>query len=230
MRQQLARLVLIGTSVAALLGPQAAAGAQPQSGSVQGVVTTRARTPRPLRVTFDQQVCGTDLPDQSIVVDPTGHLANVVVTLVGVKARTPSREVKVSNEKCAFVPRVQVIGTKGTMKTSSKDPVLHTTTVQLADGRQLFNLALPFPNLELAKPLEGTGPLRVGCSTHQWMRGWIYVTDEVAAVTGPAGRFNLADVPPGTYQLRVWHEALKAGDQTVTIAPGKATIVNLILQ
>ena len=141
---------------------------------------------------------------------------------MGVKARAPAREIRVLNDKCAFVPRVQVVASKGRVKTSSQDPVLHTTTVQLPDGRQLFNVALPVPGMEIAKPLAGAGALRVSCSTHQWMRGVDLVTDDVAVVTGPDGRFTLSDVPPGTYQLRVWHEALKAADQTVTVVAGKS--------
>jgi len=226
----MARLVLCGMALGGIAAPGMAAGAGAQGSRVQGVVTTRAQVPRPIRVSFDQKVCGAELADQSILVDAAGHLANVVVTLVGVKASAPSREATVVNEKCAFVPRVQVVGTKATMKTSSRDPILHTTTVQLGDGRQLFNLALPVPNLELAKPLDGTGPLRVGCSTHQWMRGWIFVTDDVAALTGPDGRFSLPDVPPGTYQLRVWHEALKAADQSVTVTAGRPTTVTVTMQ
>jgi hypothetical protein len=181
-------------------------------------------------VTFDQQVCGAELPDQSVVVDGGGRLANAVVTLAGVKARAPVREIRILNDKCAFVPRVQVVGSKGVVKTSSQDPVLHTTTVQLPDGRQVFNLALPVPGMEIARPIQGAGALRVSCSTHKWMRGWIVVTDDVAAVTGPDGRFTLSDVPPGTYQLRVWHEALKAADRTVTVAAGKPVTVDFELK
>jgi carboxypeptidase family protein len=229
MRREMAGWLLLAMAVSVGV-PRAVSAGQGQASGVHGVVTTRATAPRPLRVTFDQNVCGAELPDQSIVVDPQGHLANVVVSVAGVKARTQQREVKVLNEKCAFVPRVQVVATKGTVRTSSVDPVLHTTTVQLADGRQLFNLALPVPKLELAKPLEGTGALRVGCSTHQWMRGWLYATDEMAVVTGPDGRFTLPGLPPGTYQLRFWHEALKAADRTVTVAPGKVAAVNVTLQ
>jgi hypothetical protein len=62
------------------------------------------------------------------------------------------------------------------------------------------------------------------------MRGWIVVTDDVAAVTGPDGRFTLSDVPPGTYQLRVWHEALKAADRTVTVVAGKPVTVDFELK
>ena len=214
---------LLSSNVSATLQSTARAG-------IEGVVTTKARPPRPIRVTFDEKVCGGELPDHAIVVDGAGRLANVVVTLVGVKAAAPPRSVTVVNEHCAFVPRVQVAGAKATMKTSSKDAVLHTTTVQLGDGRQLFNLALPIPGLELSKPLQGAGPLRVGCSTHQWMRAWIFVTDEVAVVTGPDGRFTLSDLAVGTYQLRVWHESLRAPDQTVTVTAGKPAVVNVELK
>jgi len=212
-------------AVGLVLGWSATAVAQ--HGSIQGVVTTRARPLPPIRVTFDQKACGAELPDQSILVNAGGRLANAVVTLVGVKAAAPAREVSVLNDRCAFVPRVQVVAPNGTLKTSSKDPVLHTTVVQQADGRQLFNLAVPIPGIEIAKPLGAAGVLRVGCSTHQWMRGWIVVTDEISAVTGVDGTFTLPDVPPGTYELRIWHEALRSAPVKVTVASGKPAQVTV---
>jgi plastocyanin len=195
------------------------------TGTIHGVVTTKARAARPIRVTFDQKVCGTEVPDPSIAVDAAGHLANAVVTLTGVKAKAPSRVVSVINDKCAFVPRVQVVAPNGTVKTSSRDQVLHTTVVQQMDGRQLFNVALPMPGIEISKPLTAPGIMRVGCSTHQWMRGWIVSTDEQSAVSAADGSFTLTEVPPGTYQLRVWHEALKGVAQPVTVTAGKTAEV-----
>ncbi|MCC7124091.1 MAG: hypothetical protein IT178_04530 [Acidobacteria bacterium] len=194
-------------------------------GSASGVVTTKAAPTRPVRVTFDQRVCGNQLPDEAVLVGPAGGLANVVVTLKGVKAPSPAREVRVRNERCAFVPRVQVVGTGGTLKTSSTDAVLHTTVVQQANGRQLFNVALPVPGMELSKPLPGAGVLRVGCNTHPWMRGWVIVSDEMAAVTGIDGRFAFANVPPGTYEMTFWHESLTIATQPVTIVAGKTATV-----
>jgi hypothetical protein len=209
--------------------PPAGASAQ-APGPVTGVVQTTAKALPPLRVTFDQKVCGSELPDESLSVDARGRLANVVVTLVGVKATAPPRKARVVNQGCAFVPRVQVVGTGATLETASADAVLHTTTLQNAEGRQLFNLAMPIPGLTLSRPIAGGGVLRVGCAMHQWMRGWVIVSDEVAVVTGRDGAFRFPDVPAGRYTVRVWHETLRAPDQSVTIGPGTPTPLTFQLQ
>jgi hypothetical protein len=197
-------------------------------GTITGTITTTAKGVAPIRVTIDQKVCGTELPDETIVVDAQGRLANAVVILTGVK-RQHSAEPLVMNEKCRFGPRVQLIAPKANMKTSSKDPVLHTTNAQLGNGRTLFNVALPVAGITITKAISGKGNVRLSCNTHPWMRGWMVVTSEAAAVSGTDGRFAIDDVPPGTYELRVWHEALKGVPQKVTVTSGRATEMNLRL-
>ena len=188
--------------------------------SITGTITTTAKSTAPVRVTIDQKVCGAQLPDEAIVVDPQGRLANAVVILKGVK-RAAKSEALVSNEKCRFTPRVQVVAPKTSVKTTSKDAVLHTTNAQLENGRTLFNVALPIPGITITKPIASAGTVRLSCNTHPWMRGWMVVTDEAAAITGADGRFAIDNVPPGTYELQVWHEALKGASQKVTVSAGK---------
>jgi hypothetical protein len=201
------------------------------TGTVSGVVTTKAAALKPVRVTIDQRVCGTDAPDEAILTDASGGLSNAVVTLTGVKAQGAPAESLIMNEKCRFGPRVQVVRPNAQVKTSSKDPVLHTTNAQLNDtGRTLFNVALPAPGITITRPIAGAGLVRVGCNTHTWMRGWLVVTDEMAAVTGGDGRFTLKGVPPGTYEARIWHEALKAPPQQVVVGPGRATDVVFVMR
>jgi Carboxypeptidase regulatory-like domain len=200
------------------------------TGSVTGVVSAAAKGPAPLRVTIDQKVCGSELPDQAIVVDPQGHLAYAVVTLAGVKAKSAPSEATVTNEKCAFGPRVQIARPNANVRTTSKDPILHTTNASNESGRSLFNVALPFPGINIVKPVGPAGIVRLSCNTHPWMRGWVVVTDDVAAVTAADGRFTLADVPPGNYELRVWHEALKGAPQKITVVAGKPTEVSFQLK
>jgi hypothetical protein len=196
------------------------------SGSIAGVVTASARTLQPVRVTIDQRVCGNELPDESILVNASGGVANAVVTLSGVKSRALPASAAVMNDKCRFSPRVQIARPNATVATSSVDPILHTTNAQIG-SRTMFNVALPVPGIKINRPLNGAGIVRLSCNTHPWMRGWIVLTDELAVVTGSDGRFTLADVPPGTYELRVWHEALKSSVQKVTVSAGQTATMTI---
>ena len=198
-----------------------------QTGTVTGVVTTAATAPRPLRVTMDMKVCGTQLPDESIVVGAGGVLANAVISLTGVKVTTPYPEPSVVNEKCRFMPRVQLARPGAPTKTTSHDALLHTTNAQQDGGRTLFNVGLPVPGMVVTRPLNGVGLVRITCNTHTWMRGFIVVTDEMAVVSGADGRFTLTGVPPGTYDLKVWHEALKTAPVRVTVTAGGTARVAL---
>ena len=200
-----------------------------QGGSITGTITTSAKGVAPVRVTIDQKVCGNELPDEAIVVDAQGHLANAVVILTGVK-RAAAGETVVMNEKCRFGPRVQLARPNANVRTTSKDPVLHTTQAQTENGRTIFNVALPVPGLNISKPIGAAGTVRLNCNTHPWMRGWVIVTDDAAAISAADGKFTLDNIPPGTYELRVWHEALKGAPQKVTVAAGQPTTLNIQLK
>lgn len=194
------------------------------SGTITGVVTTKAVAPKPLRVTMDQRVCGNELPDEAVVVAGPGLLANAVVTLVGVKggAVTP---MGIMNEKCRFSPRVQIVRSNATITTSSKDPILHTTNAITEAGKTLFNVAVPIPGIKINRQLAASGLVRLVCNTHPWMRGYVIVTDDMAEITGADGKFTLSNVPSGTYELRIWHETLKGAPQKITVAaPQTATV------
>ena len=212
-----------------ILGTLACAAVATAQGSVTGTITTTAKGLAPVRVTIDQKVCGAELPDEAIVVGANGALANAVVILTGVK-RAAAAEPLVMNEKCRFTPRVQLARPNANVKTTSRDPVLHTTNAQLDNGRTIFNVAIPIPGINITKPIGAAGTVRLSCNTHPWMRGWVIVTDDAAAITGADGRFTIDNVPPGTYELRVWHEALKGAPQKITVAAGKPVEVSLQLK
>lgn len=200
------------------------------TGTITGVITTRAAGLKPLRVTMDQRVCGNEVPDESIVVDGNGRLANAVVTLIGVKSGANAQASGIMNEKCRFAPRVQIVRSSASITASSKDPILHTTNAMNAAGKNLFNVALPVPGIKVTKSLGGAGVVRIVCNTHPWMRGYVVVTDDMAAVTGGDGAFTLSSVPAGTYELRIWHESLKGTAQKVTVTAGQTAAINVELK
>jgi hypothetical protein len=50
------------------------------------------------------------------------------------------------------------------------------------------------------------------------MKAWFIVVDQpYTAVSDGNGSFQIKDVPPGTYQLQVWHEALGGETKPVTV-------------
>jgi len=210
-----------------LVAPAAGARGRAAGGTIVGTVTTREAAGRPIRVTIDQAVCGASLPDEAVVVDATGHLANAVVTVAGVKTPAPA-EAMVTNEKCRFVPRVSTLRPNGAVKMSSKDSVLHTMHAAGSDGRALFNVSLPLPNMTLSRPVDAPGPVTLSCSTHTWMRGYLFVTDELSAVSGPDGRFRLDGVPAGPVELRFWHETLKSVPVKVVVKDGATVSVDFV--
>ena len=182
----------------------------------------------PLRATIDPEVCGS-VPDESVVVDAAGHVANAVVTVAGVRTPAPA-EVVLTNERCRFSPRVSVLRPNGTIKMTSRDPVLHTVHAAPDGGRALFNVSLPIPNLTLSKPVDRPGLVRLTCSTHTWMRGFVHVAEDMAAVSGADGTFRFTGVPAGRQTLRIWHETLGARDVTVDVAAGQTAPITIELK
>jgi hypothetical protein len=82
----------------------------------------------------------------------------------------------------------------------------------------------------VTKPIGAAGNVRLVCNTHPWMRGWMIVTDEAAAISGADGRFSLENIPPGTYDLRIWHESLKSAPHKVTVAAGQPTDLTIAMK
>ena len=49
------------------------------------------------------------------------------------------------------------------------------------------------------------GVVVLGCNIHDWMLGYVYITDDpFFAVSDDAGRLAL-DLPPGRYTASLWH-------------------------
>ena len=204
-------------------------GLAPAGGIIVGIATTKEATPPAIRATIDPAVCGSTVPDESVMVAGGGQLANVTVSVPGVKASQPA-EVAFANEKCRFVPRVGLMRPGGAVKMTSKDATLHTMHAAAADGRAFFNVSIPVQNVTLSRPVDKAGLVTLSCSTHTWMRGFVQVTEELSALSGADGRYRLEGVPAGKYQLRVWHETLKtAAPVTVVVKDGETVTVDLTM-
>ena len=224
-------LALAAGVLAASASAPSGGGEGQETGAISGRVTvTDVPEPRMVEVTADQAVCGDEVEDRAVVVDGSGGLANAVILVAGVPWGDARPQPTIDNAGCHFVPRVQVVPTRSVVTIRSADDVLHTTHAYDDRQRTLFNIAIPYPGLEIGRPLRRPGPVRIECDSHGWMRGWIYVTDDIGTVTGAGGRYDLSGIPPGTYDLTVWHERYDGATRRVTVTAGGTTEASFTLR
>lgn len=227
----------VGTSLMALVAGVVAIavtgleGGEQTTGTITGVVTMKdPPSPSTLATTADQAVCGDTAPNEEIVADADGHVANAVVRVTGVPWPAAAPVPTLNNVACRFVPRVQIAKTRGQLDITSEDETLHSTHAYDDRNRTDFNIAMPFSGMNVTRPLRRPGIMRVQCDSHPWMRGWIVVSNDIGAVSEVDGMFTIEDVPAGTHEVTVWHETLGAQPQTITVTAGETTTVAFTLQ
>ena len=140
------------------------------------------------------------------VVDQQGKpLADAVVTLKG-PANIAAGKLKADMDQRdqEFSPRVLAVHTGTQVKFPNSDNIRHQ--VYSFSPAKRFELRLyegtPSEPLLFDKP----GVVVLGCNIHDWMVGYIYVTDEpLFGVTDSNGVLRLDQVPAGHYQATLWH-------------------------
>jgi hypothetical protein len=201
-------------------------------GSIEGVVEF-AGAPVPkdqmLKLSSETKYCGTSLPAEKYVIKD-GKIANVVVYITDIKAgkAIPAEPVTLTNIKCLFAPHVAVGFKGGKVIQKNDDPIFHNIHTYL-NGKTMYNIGLPEKGSSVTKPLLRDGLMEVTCDSHPWMHGFIQILDHpYGAVTNEKGEFVLKDVPPGTYTIEAWHEALgKVKVATVKVQGGQATKIKV---
>ena len=223
--------------VIAVVGALAVAGVVPlqgggqATGTITGIVTmNNPPAPTTIEVNADQAVCGDTLPNQEIIADTAGHVANAVVSIAEVAWPTSVTPPRIDNAGCQFVPHVQIAPTRSQLEITSEDDTLHSTHAYDDRNRTDFNIAMPFAGMTVTRPLRRPGVVRLECDSHAWMRGWIVVSSDLGAVTGLDGRFTIEGIPAGTHELSIWHERLGGSPQTVTVTAGATVEVQFTLQ
>ena len=76
-----------------------------------------------------------------------------------------------------------------------------------------FELPL-YTGVPQAVVFDKPGVVVLGCNIHDWMVGYVYVSESpYFAKTNADGKAVLADLPPRSYVVRVWHPQLAVAEE-----------------
>jgi plastocyanin len=169
--------------------------------------------------------------DESVVVNPNGTLANVFVYvksgLEGTTFEPPAAPVTIDQQGCWFHPRVMGIQVGQVFHVTNSDPVTHNIH-PLAQINREWNHSQGAGDPQLTRKF--TKPeimVPVKCNIHRWMHAFIGVLPHpYFAVTNELGTFELPNVPPGNYDVAVWHEKFGTQEKSITVTPSGTIEVN----
>lgn len=123
----------------------------------------------------------------------------------------------------AFVPRVLPVAAGSTVDFPNFDPIFHNV-FSVSPARR-FDLGKYAQGKSRQVRFDREGVVNVFCDIHSSMAAWIVVLPHHAyAQPGPNGAFRLPDLPPGRYELVVWHPDLPEIRREVELPPGGATV------
>lgn len=212
------RATVLGVAAALAIGGAALAEEYKEvevanGGKVTGVVKWVGDRPtlEPMVVAKDVDHCGgqSTTPSPRLKIAEGGGVADAVVYLVsppqGKKLDTLGAEFLMDQVKCVYIPHVLVVPAKREVQLLNSDSILHNVH---ATGVKEFNYGMPLQGKKVPEKLKKPGILRLACDAgHTWMSATIHVVSHpYYAVTDAEGRFTLNDVPPGKYQIALWHE------------------------
>jgi len=92
-----------------------------------------------------------------------------------------------------------------------------------------FELPL-YSGIPQAVVFDKPGVVVLGCNIHDWMVGYVYVSESpYFGKTGADGKTVLTSLPPGTYVARAWHPQLAGTEEStrksVEVSRGQRTDV-----
>ena len=145
--------------------------------------------------------------------EPVGDAVVVAVPeAAAARAARPKLE-QVEQVGEEFVPKVKAILVGSPVSFPNHDSVRHHVYSYSPAKRFDLPLYVGTP----AKPVvfDTPGVVTLGCNIHDWMIGYIYVSESpYFATTRKDGSASITGMPSGTYTVRVWHPQLADAEET----------------
>lgn len=197
-------------------------------GTIRGVVHLMGNAPAAdsAAITVDQATCGSSVLLPRIALGKDNGVKDTFVFLDGAPAvpnappAVPA-SVLVDQQHCQYVPHAMTVPVGAELEITNSDAILHNVHGYLnaqQDAQSLFSISQPIKGQHGKTPaLTKPGIVSLTCDAgHPWMTAYVYVSENpYVAITKDNGDFVIANVPPGTYKIKMWHEGvtLKSSDK-----------------
>ena len=163
---------------------------------------------------------------ENVVAGASGGLQNVVLYISdGLSNPTESTAVQVFDQKnCQYTPHVLAMDVGETFKVMTSDQTAHNIhpNPNPMTGNIPWNQSQPPGAPPVEKSWKAAEFIEVKCNIHPWMHGWFAVVKGPYATSDADGNYTINNVPPGSYTVSAWQEALGTQTQKVTVAAGAA--------
>ena len=135
------------------------------------------------------------------------------------KFQLPKAPVPIDQIKRTYVPHVLAVLVGSEVEFRNSDNDLHNIHARQG-GRKIFNFGIPFQHT-VRKVLKQVGIVTLLCDVHPEMSAFVVVTQNpFFAKPDEKGNYTIANIPPGTYTLKTWHENLKPETKEVKVSEG----------
>lgn len=181
------------------------------------------------------------------------ELSGAVVFLEDVKKGKPgtTSAAIIQTKNCVFLPYVTATQVGQTFHFQNWDPIQHRLEVFLTSQNGAQNLLgqnlQPHPEnrksdflstdqkglhrsgSEVQYQIDRPGILVFRCRLHDYMEGWTVVLPHpYFSMTGKNGEFSIKDIPPGAYNLIVWHP-LGNQETAIEIGSSQTKDINILI-
>lgn len=150
--------------------------------------------------------------------------SGVVVSLAAVgkpASHVTDVHVKMVQKDKKFIPHILAVAAGTFVDFPNDDPIFHNAFSSYSG--EIFDLALYPPGTSRSVQFSRPGIVRVFCNIHSAMSAVIVVLPTpYFATTGRDGAFHIPNVPPGEYQLSVFHE--RATEATLSALSRRITV------
>jgi plastocyanin len=204
---------------------------------INGTVTYDGKVPnlKPLAMDADPACAAKHkgpVPNQMLELGSGNTMGNILVRVTsglpaGKTYPPPAEPVVMDQNGCIYQPHVFVIQQGQSLKALNSDGVLHNVHA-LPKVNAQFNLAMPPSRKEAEHKFDkAEDPFPIKCDVHPWMTAYTTITPHpFFSVTKGDGKFSIANLPAGSYEIEAWHEKLGKKTEKVTVGESDTKTVD----